>query len=336
MDYTGRSKNSIKRDANAPNSHLDTFVPHISFTDSDHDSGCRTDSEANLKETRCGLAENLDSLDSVSLSSSISSSGSFFQVNPQIVTNHSMSSPSPKLKGEIKPLYESDKVDISNEVLFKLEESFSKSPGSTSQVSDVTLESFRPNISPIQSPPVQVMERSGDFNPNRIPPSIFAIPSTPMEWSEVSNDSLFSIHIGNQVARISGDLYRSGELSKSGEILEYGESYQSGEFYNSQGLIMSNELNTRFDHASAAAKGVEPEKNSDVVKTMGAEKNFGATDFVYESTYKFHEAGTNNLCKENLKDPGGSYNANCQTEGSTVSNLSIAFPTSVSFLVIII
>ncbi|CAI9785297.1 unnamed protein product [Fraxinus pennsylvanica] len=336
MDYTGKSRKFIKRDADAPDIHLDTFAPLISFTNSDHDSPTSCLSLSNLKETRCGLAENLDSLDSVSSSSSVSSSGGFFQLNPQILTNHSMSSASPKLKGEVKSLCESDKVNVSNEVLFILEESSSKSPGSTSLVSDVSHESFLPNTSPTQLPPIQVMERPGDFNPHRIPPSVFGIPSTPMEWSEVSNDSLFSIHIGNQVSRISGDSYRSGEISKSGDILEYGESYQPGEFYNSQGLVTSNESITRFDHASAAAKGVEPENNSGVVKTIGAEKNFGATEFVYESTYKFHEAGINNLDKESLEDPVDSYSANCQTDGNTVSNLTLAFPTSVSFFVIII
>ncbi|KAL2546627.1 uncharacterized protein Fot_15860 [Forsythia ovata] len=336
MEYTGENSKCIKRDDDAPNNQLATFASLISFTDSDHDSGWRTDSETNLKEPRCSLAENVDSSDSVSSSSSISSSGVLFQINPQILTNYCKSSASPKLMGDIKTFYESDKVDVSNEFFFKLEESFSKSPGSTAQVSDVTHESFLPNISLKQSPPIQVMERPGDFDPHRIPPSVFAIPSTPMEWSETSNDSLFSIRIGNnnssrdQVSRISGDLYRSGELSKSGEILEYGESYQSGELYNSPGLIRAGELITSFDQASAATKGVEPKKNSDAVKSMGVEKNFGATGVAYESTNKFHNAGINHLYKANLKEPQDSYNANCQTDGSPTRTLPLAFPTKKS------
>ncbi|KAE9612616.1 hypothetical protein Lalb_Chr06g0174951 [Lupinus albus] len=46
-----------------------------------------------------------------------------------------------------------------------------------------------------QSPPMQTMSPSG-YDPNRIPCSIFSSPK-PMEWSVQSNESLFSIHIGN-------------------------------------------------------------------------------------------------------------------------------------------
>ncbi|KAK1313019.1 hypothetical protein QJS10_CPA06g00943 [Acorus calamus] len=49
-----------------------------------------------------------------------------------------------------------------------------------------------------QSPPaVQFMARSDD--PNRIPSSIFnrSKSTTPQEWSVASNESLFSIHVGN-------------------------------------------------------------------------------------------------------------------------------------------
>ncbi|URE23427.1 hypothetical protein MUK42_26295 [Musa troglodytarum] len=52
---------------------------------------------------------------------------------------------------------------------------------------------------PRQSPPVQAMEKSDAADPNRIPSSVFARSksNTPMEWSVASNESLFSIHVGN-------------------------------------------------------------------------------------------------------------------------------------------
>ncbi|KAE9449338.1 hypothetical protein C3L33_18748, partial [Rhododendron williamsianum] len=54
---------------------------------------------------------------------------------------------------------------------------------------------------PKQFPPVQTMGRPGTgsgYDPNRIPTSIFASkPANPMEWSVASNESLFSIHMGN-------------------------------------------------------------------------------------------------------------------------------------------
>ncbi|RWW01597.1 hypothetical protein BHE74_00045459 [Ensete ventricosum] len=55
-------------------------------------------------------------------------------------------------------------------------------------------------LEPRQSPPAQVMEKSDDAaDPNRIPSSVFARSksTTPMEWSVASNESLFSIHVGN-------------------------------------------------------------------------------------------------------------------------------------------
>ncbi|KAJ6936495.1 hypothetical protein NC652_011259 [Populus alba x Populus x berolinensis] len=54
------------------------------------------------------------------------------------------------------------------------------------------------------------------YDPNRLSSSIFAKPSNPAEWSGTSNESLFSIYIGN--GSFSRDnaymLYKSGELPK--------------------------------------------------------------------------------------------------------------------------
>ncbi|XP_022774052.1 uncharacterized protein LOC111316328 [Durio zibethinus] len=61
---------------------------------------------------------------------------------------------------------------------------------------------------------------AGGYVPNRIPSSIFSSkPATPMDWSTASNESLFSIHVGN--GSFSKDqffmLYKSGELTKLDE-----------------------------------------------------------------------------------------------------------------------
>jgi hypothetical protein len=72
-----------------------------------------------------------------------------------------------------------------------------------------------------QFPPVQVMDRSGDSAsaPYRIPSYVFARTKStaPMEWSLNSNESLFSIHMGN-MSFTREQLYwmsKSGELDKS-------------------------------------------------------------------------------------------------------------------------
>jgi len=74
--------------------------------------------------------------------------------------------------------------------------------------------------SSIQSPPLQLMNSPG-YDPNRIPSSIFNKPTSPMEWSVASNDSLFSIHIGNN--SFSRDhafplSNKSGELPRNSDI----------------------------------------------------------------------------------------------------------------------
>lgn len=66
------------------------------------------------------------------------------------------------------------------------------------------------------APPNQEMER--DASSYRIPSSVFARrdSSTQMEWSVASNESLFSIHMGNMSFTKDPTLWRSGELLGAG------------------------------------------------------------------------------------------------------------------------
>ncbi|KAK3222854.1 hypothetical protein Dsin_009879 [Dipteronia sinensis] len=95
-------------------------------------------------------------------------------------------------------------------------------PTSTFQVSQVTH-----GLPPTQSPPIQVMDRSGRFDPHRIPSSIFENDKslTPQDWSAASNESLFSIQIGNnsfsREVMLGTELFKSGELTKSRELLMF-------------------------------------------------------------------------------------------------------------------
>ncbi|KAF2325452.1 hypothetical protein GH714_028790 [Hevea brasiliensis] len=62
-------------------------------------------------------------------------------------------------------------------------------------------------VSMMQSPPTQVMERSrgggAGYDPLRIPSAIFETNKTtsPVDWSIASNDSLFSLQLGNSFSR---------------------------------------------------------------------------------------------------------------------------------------
>ncbi|KAF2282716.1 hypothetical protein GH714_043692 [Hevea brasiliensis] len=83
------------------------------------------------------------------------------------------------------------------------------------EVSAPEVSGHNPSSSAMNPQNLISMQSSGGYDPNRIPSSIFASkPSTPMEWSVASNESLFSIHMGNN--SFSKDnafmLYKSGEL----------------------------------------------------------------------------------------------------------------------------
>ncbi|KAK4346423.1 hypothetical protein RND71_032762 [Anisodus tanguticus] len=76
------------------------------------------------------------------------------------------------------------------------------------------------NPSMMKSPPMPNMGHPPGYDPNRIPSSVFSSkPNNGMEWSTASNESLFSIHMGNN--SFSRDqfnmMYRSGELIKPEE-----------------------------------------------------------------------------------------------------------------------
>ncbi|KDP27246.1 hypothetical protein JCGZ_19945 [Jatropha curcas] len=82
-------------------------------------------------------------------------------------------------------------------------------------------------VSDNNNPKMSVQESSttaqsaGGYDPNRIPSAIFTgKPASPMEWSLASNESLFSIHMGNN--SFTRDhvymLYKSGELPKPDEM----------------------------------------------------------------------------------------------------------------------
>ncbi|XP_028803589.1 uncharacterized protein LOC114758683 [Neltuma alba] len=78
------------------------------------------------------------------------------------------------------------------------------------------------SMSPTIAPPVQVMDRSSGHDSYRIPSSVFAINTNPMDWTNDSDESLFSIQLGNHsLAR--DHLFTAPELRKSVEVTKSGE-----------------------------------------------------------------------------------------------------------------
>ncbi|KAJ1421817.1 hypothetical protein SESBI_13455 [Sesbania bispinosa] len=77
--------------------------------------------------------------------------------------------------------------------------------------------------SEIQNPPVQVMERPGESGTSSqyvFPSHVFARNNTngPVEWSTASNESLFSIYMGNMSFSNELVCFKSCELDKPGDV----------------------------------------------------------------------------------------------------------------------
>ncbi|PIM98770.1 hypothetical protein CDL12_23769 [Handroanthus impetiginosus] len=288
----GENSKQSKTSANAPKEWNGAFGTLFSVVNFDSSSGSRMDSDANLEGSGRGSAKISESLDAVSSSLSNSSSDELFQFNPHTLPKSRAPNKIPKPHEGTEQIYKSDKLRVPSVAWRRLEESMSDSPESISQFSDVTHESFVPHVSPTQFPPSQVMERNGNFDPNRIPDSIFSRPSTPTDWSVASNESLFSIQLGTEslprdhALRMSEDIYQSGELPKSGEIFKSGELFLSREFYRSGELFKSGDLYKSgelkrsdelisFQKTSSAAGDVEPNEIIDMSKNVSQDMKPG-------------------------------------------------------------
>lgn len=351
MDYEDGCGKHLKPNRHASNKKHVTFSPLI-VVNGDPGGGRRPDSETNLKGITPGSAKSSDSSDTVSSSSASSSSDDFVLVNPQILPKSRGENNIPQPNGGTKPLHKNKKVDVSSEAsFFRLEESINESSESTSQFTDVTHESSVAHMLPTLSPSIQVMERHEGSNPNRIPASVFSSPSTPMEWSKASNDSLFSIRIGNNsfsrnyVSKMGVDLHKSEEIPKSGELFKSGELCQSGEPFKSRELSQSAELHKsreldkstehskasdlkrsceliRFSQTSPTTKGVKPYKKLDTAKTIGVDMNPREKGMVNEPIKDVSKALMNQQIDTNIGDFRDSTSAKVnQIKLKLISNL---------------
>ncbi|XP_068664145.1 uncharacterized protein [Aristolochia californica] len=155
-------------------------------------------------------------------SSSSSSSEDFFQIDPKELAkakgSHGDDAPFPSTPGS---------PEVEKVVHHGLPPKYGGGPPSGEFIrSSGTLSDLPPMGNPFtadsygintQSPPVQVMGKNDIPDPYRIPSTVFARTksTTPMEWSVASNESLFSIHVGNNSFSRDHALLigRSGELT---------------------------------------------------------------------------------------------------------------------------
>ncbi|KAE9615478.1 hypothetical protein Lalb_Chr04g0255641 [Lupinus albus] len=162
----------------------------------------------NYSDTHINGTKSIYDSTRMSSSSSESSSNGYFGIDTLKLTT-SGASTSKCGKGYVSSSESSSKSEVDNSL---------SAPTSTFQVDDVT-----PNqkgLPPTVSPPIQVMDRSGGYDPVRIPSAVFDRDTNPLEWSAASNDSLFSLHIENNSfsrEHTFGEVSMSPELTKSGE-----------------------------------------------------------------------------------------------------------------------
>ncbi|XP_017974835.1 PREDICTED: uncharacterized protein LOC18601660 [Theobroma cacao] len=188
-----------------------------------------------------------------------------------------------------------------------------------------------------QSPPnhVPAGQVPGSYEPNRIPSSIFSSrPATPMDWSTASNESLFSIHVGNN--SFSKDqffmLYKSGELTKFDEqIIAQGGLPPLNKLEN------MTTMNENVKKGSAATE--MPENTTMVVDTSEVAEDHSHQKVspaeeihkpIINTTTEDLGAVAENHSQEN-KFPAEVHNSptnsiSARSDGSNNSTLSFAFP----------
>ncbi|KAF7827973.1 dentin sialophosphoprotein-like isoform X1 [Senna tora] len=121
---------------------------------------------------------------------------------------------------EYKFASEDEQSDVSRESSIKSEAS-QDSPTSTSQIYNPTYGHM--GMSPTVIPPVQMMDRSAGNDHQRIPSSAFGSKKDSVDWSYNSNDSLFSIQLGN------ASIHRDTSLTRDHPFLSHEELTNSGE-----------------------------------------------------------------------------------------------------------
>lgn len=201
--YGSGTRNHSPTDAVVTKSETEEKSPIIFLQDSKYDSKSRTSSDSILNDSVSGSSKSSEPSYSTFSSSSDYSSDGYILMNPKIQSNSiSTNVPSSKFPPNPKPLFQEDFNDLK----------LNTSRSSTSQVSDVPI---------TKSPFIQVMERQGGYDPNRVPSSIFeSKSSTPIEWSAASEESLFSIRVS--LSRKSAELQTCVEMDKHEEISKSG------------------------------------------------------------------------------------------------------------------
>lgn len=263
-DHESESNTDLSKDANNSRNKDDAHSPIILVNKSDYDSRSGADKDINFNEKTSGLSEK-------SKSSHSASSSDCFQIDVEL-PKKSGTFPvvSPEAEDDSQSPVRREKNDTPGDMSSKSKDLGEKSPYDlSSQVSHANNVSTSQTASPIQSPPIQVMEKTGGYEPHRIPDSVFGRSSSAaMDWSVASNESLFSLHLGNnsfsreQFLIMSGELYNSEELNKPDETDKSGRPplFPAGKVQKEE--AMDSEKNP--EQTKAADETVEDSSELDI------------------------------------------------------------------------
>lgn len=187
------------------------------------------------------------------------------------------------------------------------------------------------SVSTTLPPPPQVMGRPPEypgFDPNRIPASVFATnkPASGMEWSVASNESLFSIQMGNMsFTRDHFNWMKSGELkSPDSEFANYPPGLPpitETTSNNFHGLPVVNEVeldNGKKSTSSWGRNSLESEANKINKETSTAAERIRLSDRSSNASdgHGMHPA----------LEPHTPARVSQQSDGSRMSTSSFAFP----------
>ncbi|KAL1807092.1 hypothetical protein ACET3Z_030160 [Daucus carota] len=308
----------IKNETNSVNED-DVFSPLISIEDSDHESEIEVGVDITLDENSpCSSKNTRDSAKNSRSShhtspSSSESSSNLFQMDTKMFNETStIPDDSPKSEGDCQSPNKKEISDRISDISSKSKEFDNASP-----IDDSSLVSHLPDkltsqtMSEVQLPPRQVMERHADYDPNRIPASVFGNrPSSAMEWSVTSNDSLFSLNFGS-------NSFSRDQFLMSGEVFDE-DNRKSGELYD------SGELNKPGEANRSGLPPLSPIGKLRKIRTMDADKKIIDVDKKPSMDEDINDHFEKRKCE--LDGNGNSSMTNRPSDASATSSQSFAFP----------
>ncbi|KAK2663263.1 hypothetical protein Ddye_001837 [Dipteronia dyeriana] len=165
------------------------------------------------------------------------------------------------------------------------------------------------------------------YDPKRIPSAVFASRSTtPVEWSVASNESLFSIQLGN--GSFSRDhvymLYKSGELSKLDEQIKMAKRNDSLKLFKPDEPIIVGKPEQPVHHVHQPSLPVVTEaENMDGKSEDEMDKDSDVSAYTQKAVIvEIAEDHT----KKKMMPCAEDVNVSCRSDESPTSAKSFAFP----------